>query len=212
MALNNGRYSRSTFVRCKLSCGEYAGGDQQHALAALAHVPKFIIFALYSPKGLCQIIHMCSLVVLGSGGLRYRYNPTMDTLSRAERSERMARIRGRDTKPELMVRRLVHRCGFRYRLHGKTLPGKPDLVFSSRHKVIFVHGCFWHRHPHCALARLPKSRLDFWMPKLTGNRRRDLRNIRRLSSLGWKAETIWECELQDTRRMEHKIRSFLGAR
>jgi DNA mismatch endonuclease (patch repair protein) len=147
-------------------------------------VPKFISFALHSPNGLCQITHMCTLVVLGSGGLGYHYDLTMDTLSRAERSKRMARIRGRDTKLELIVRRLVYRCGFRYRLHGKTLPGKPDLVFSSRHKVIFVHGCFWHRHPHCALARLPKSRLDFWMPKLTGNRRRDLTNIRRLSRLG----------------------------
>jgi DNA mismatch endonuclease, patch repair protein len=136
----------------------------------------------------------------------------MDTLSRTERSERMARIRGRDTKPELIVRRIVHRCGFRYRLHGKTLPGKPDLVFPSRHKVIFVHGCFWHRHPSCTLARLPKSRLDFWVPKLAGNRRRDLKNIRLLSKVGWKSQIIWECELPDMRRLEHKIRVFLGAR
>ena|SRR5579872_2265118 len=136
----------------------------------------------------------------------------MDTLSRSERSERMARIRGRDTKPELLVRRLVHRCGFRYRLHRKMLPGKPDLVFASRQKVIFVHGCFWHRHPGCALARLPKSRLEFWMPKLTENRKRDLRNIRSLSRLGWKTHVVWECELHDTSRLEQKIRRFLNAK
>ena len=91
-----------------------------------------------------------------------------DTLSPKERSERMSRIRGKDTKPELTVRRLVHGMGFRYRLHGKRLPGKPDMVFSARRKVIFVHGCFWHRHPDpgCPLARLPKSKLDFWRTKL----------------------------------------------
>jgi|SRR5271156_3514526 DNA mismatch endonuclease (patch repair protein) len=111
---------------------------------------------------------MRSLVVGAWYELRYGHTSTMDTLSRTERSERMALIRGRDTKPELAVRRLLHRSGFRYRLHRATLPGKPDLVFPSRHKVIFVHGCFWHRHPGCALARLPKSRLEFWLPKLKG--------------------------------------------
>jgi DNA mismatch endonuclease (patch repair protein) len=94
----------------------------------------------------------------------------MDTLSRKERSQRMSLIRNRDTKPELLVRRLVHGSGYRYRLHGTDLPGKPDLVFPGRKKVIFVHGCFWHRHPKCSLARLPKSRLSFWLPKLTENR------------------------------------------
>jgi DNA mismatch endonuclease (patch repair protein) len=92
------------------------------------------------------------------------------------------------------------------------LPGKPDLVFPSRKKVIFVHGCFWHRHPGCALARLPKSRLEFWMPKLTENRKRDLRNIRSLSRLGWKTHVVWECELHDTSRLEQKIRRFLNAK
>ena len=174
------------------------------------HVPKFISFVLYSPNGLCQIIHMCSFVAWGSSGLGYGQTLTMDTLSRAERSERMALIRGRDTKPELLVRRLVYRLGFRYRLHKQVLPGKPDLVFSSRKKVIFVHGCFWHRHPGCALARLPKSRLDFWVPKLSENRQRDLRNIRALRRLGWKTRVVWECELHDiNRRKEHKILRFL---
>jgi DNA mismatch endonuclease (patch repair protein) len=136
----------------------------------------------------------------------------MDTLSRTERSERMARIRARDTKPELLVRRLVHRCGFRFRLHGKNLPGKPDLVFLGRKKAIFVHGCFWHRHPRCTLARLPKSRLEFWVPKLTENRQRDLRNIRSLKRLGWKAQVVWECELRHVDLLEQKIRLFLEAK
>ena len=95
----------------------------------------------------------------------------MDTLSRKERSHRMSLIRNRDTKPELLVRRLVFRSGYRYRLHRSDLPGRPDLVFPGRKKVLFVHGCFWHRHPNCGLARLPKSRLSFWLPKLTENRR-----------------------------------------
>src|SRR5471032_1190886 len=103
-----------------------------------------------------------------------------DTLSRAERSERMSRVKGKDSKAELMVRSLTHRLGYRFRLHGSNLPGKPDLVFASREKVIFVHGCFWHRHSRCALARLPKSRLEFWKPKLDGNRARDKRNIKAL--------------------------------
>jgi len=169
--------------------------------AALVHVPKSIIFALYSPSQLCHVIHMHSLVFGASRELRYRHTSTMDTLSRTERSERMARIRGRDTKPELAVRRLLHRCGFRYRLHRATLPGKPDLVFPSRQKVIFVHGCFWHRHPGCPLARLPRSRLEFWLPKLKDNRLRDLKNIRRLRKLGWKTHVVWECQLPDLNRL-----------
>jgi len=135
----------------------------------------------------------------------------MDTLTRAERSKRMALIRSRDTKPEIRVRRLVHKLGFRYRLHRADLPGKPDLVFPGRRKVLFVHGCFWHRHPRCTLARLPKSRLRFWLPKLDENRRRDLRNLRKLRKLGWAPEVVWECELSKTALLESRIRTFLGA-
>ena len=101
---------------------------------------------------------------------------SVDTLSPQERSERMGRVKGKDTKPELAVRRLVYGLGFRYRLHSARLPGKPDLALARLRSVIFVHGCFWHRHSGCALCRMPKSRRDFWEPKLEGNRKRDSRN------------------------------------
>ncbi len=135
----------------------------------------------------------------------------MDTLSKAQRSERMSRVRGKDTKPELLVRRLVHGMGYRYRLHRRDLPGTPDLVFPGRRKVIFVHGCFWHRHPDpaCKLARLPKSRTEFWLPKLEGNRARDIENAARLEGLGWEAMTIWECQLRDRDALEARVRRFL---
>ncbi|MCC6364231.1 MAG: DNA mismatch endonuclease Vsr [Bryobacterales bacterium] len=135
----------------------------------------------------------------------------MDTLSPAERSERMGRVHCKDTKPEWVVRRLVHALGFRYRLHNAALPGKPDLVFSGRRKVIFVHGCFWHRHgSRCPLARLPKSRLDFWRTKLEGNRRRDEKNVRLLRAAGWKILTIWECQLPCAEVLKARIIRFLG--
>jgi DNA mismatch endonuclease (patch repair protein) len=134
----------------------------------------------------------------------------MDTLSRKERSQRMSLIRNRDTKPELLVRRMIHRSGYRYRLHCTNLPGKPDLVFPGRKKVIFVHGCFWHRHPSCGLARLPKSRLSFWLPKLTENRRRDLKNLRNLRKLGWTVKVVWECEIGDRSVLAGKLQSFLS--
>ncbi len=136
----------------------------------------------------------------------------MDTLTTIERSERMSRIRGKDTSPEIAVRRLVHALGYRYRLHGGKLPGRPDLVFGKRHKVIFVHGCFWHRHPDpsCKLARLPKSRLDFWRPKLEANRARDMRNEVSLRASGWKCLVVWECELGSRAPLERRLRSFLG--
>ncbi len=124
----------------------------------------------------------------------------------------MARVRGQDTKPELVVRRLAHRMGYRFRLHRNQLPGRPDLVFPSRRKVIFVHGCFWHRHPDqaCRLARLPKSRLDFWGPKLETNRKRDEVNLAHLAELGWSALVIWECQLRDAEALEARIGEFLG--
>ena len=134
----------------------------------------------------------------------------MDTLSRAERSERMGRVRAKDTKPELVVRKLTHRMGFRYRLHVRKLPGNPDLVFSGRRKVIFVHGCFWHRHgSRCPLTRWPKSKLGFWKPKLEQNRKRDQRNRRKLRQLGWDVLVVWECQLKDETALGERLRSFL---
>lgn len=135
----------------------------------------------------------------------------MDTLSRAERSEVMARVRSKDTKPEVQVRRLVHSLGYRFRLHCTDLPGHPDIVFRGIRKVIFVNGCFWHRHAGCALARLPKSRLDFWLPKLENNRKRDQRVRRALYRDGWKVMIIWECQVKNTERLEKRIRRFLDA-
>lgn len=136
----------------------------------------------------------------------------MDTLSKDQRSERMRRVRAAHTKPEMIVRRLVHALGYRYRLHARDLPGRPDLVFRSRRKVIFVHGCFWHRHPDpaCALARLPKSRQEFWGPKLEGNRARDEATVERLVGAGWDVLTIWECQLRDRDSLSSRVREFLG--
>jgi DNA mismatch endonuclease (patch repair protein) len=108
----------------------------------------------------------------------------MDNLTKRERSERMSRVRGKDTKPEMAVRKLVHRMGFRYRLHVIDLPGKPDMVFPRLGKIVFVHGCFWHQHPGCG--RRPKSKMGFWAKKLSQNRERDLRNQRILRRLGWR--------------------------
>lgn len=136
----------------------------------------------------------------------------MDTLTPEQRSERMSRIRNKDSKPEMTVRRLVHKMGYRYRLHRRDLPGTPDLVFAKRGKIIFVHGCFWHRHETCKLTRWPKSKLDFWRPKLEENRRRDETAQRSLRKMGWSALVIWECQLRDVGRLETKIRTFLGGR
>jgi DNA mismatch endonuclease (patch repair protein) len=134
-----------------------------------------------------------------------------DTHSPAMRSERMRRVRARNTQPELVVRRLFHGMGYRYRLHAKELPGRPDIVFRRRKLAIFVQGCFWHRHPdpECQLARLPKSRLDFWPPKLEGNRARDVGNLERLEAAGWRVLLVWECQLKDREQLGNKLRRFV---
>lgn len=136
---------------------------------------------------------------------------SVDSLTPAERSKRMSLVRSKDTKPEILVRRLIYRIGYRYRLHVSKLPGKPDIVFSSRKKVIFVNGCFWHQHrdKDCRLSRIPKSRREFWKKKLYGNRERDLRNIVELERLGWSVLSVWECEMQNLDLVERKIKEFL---
>ncbi|MDE0125870.1 MAG: very short patch repair endonuclease [Bryobacterales bacterium] len=135
-----------------------------------------------------------------------------DTLTASERGERMARIRSKDTEPELKVRRLVHGMGYRYRLHAHDLPGRPDLAFRLRRKAIFVHGCFWHRHEGCSRNRVPKSpeRREYWRTKLDGNVQRDQRNIDALQRLGWRSLVIWECEVRDLDRIAEEVRRFLG--
>ena len=119
----------------------------------------------------------------------------MDNLTRQERSKQMALIRCKNTKPELLVGALVRFHGYKFRLHQSNLPGKPDLVFPNRKKVIFVHGCFWHGHK-CRLGRTPKSRKDYWVPKISGNHKRDLRTLRTLRRSGWKCLVLWECRLR----------------
>lgn len=123
-----------------------------------------------------------------------------DIVEPGVRSRMMAGIRGKDTKPELAVRRAIHRQGFRYRLHDRRLPGKPDMVFPSRRAVVFIHGCFWHGHD-CHLFRWPSSRIKFWRDKITGNRQNDLTCLCALSEMGWRVLTIWECALKGRTRL-----------
>jgi DNA mismatch endonuclease (patch repair protein) len=134
----------------------------------------------------------------------------MDTLSPVQRSERMSRVRSRDSKPELRVRRLVHGMGFRFRLHRADLPGCPDLVLPRCQKVILVHGCFWHRHRGCPRTRLPKSRVDFWRNKFETNVKRDKAVRRALRREGWKVLVVWECETESPAKVERKVARFLA--
>ena len=121
----------------------------------------------------------------------------------------MSLIRDRDTGPEREVRRLLTALGYRYRLQYGKLPGRPDVAFPGRRKALWVHGCFWHRHPGCKLARLPKSRQEFWTAKLEGNRARDQRVQAEVSELGWRTTTVWECELRDRDKLSAKLQAFL---
>lgn len=133
----------------------------------------------------------------------------VDNLTLSQRKKTMASVRSKDTKPEMHVRKLTHAMGFRYRLHYKDLPGKPDLVFPSRNKVIFVHGCFWHQHDGCKNAKMPKSNVSYWKTKLENNKKRDEKYQIELQSLGWDSLIIWECETKDITSLGRKIRGFL---
>jgi DNA mismatch endonuclease (patch repair protein) len=121
----------------------------------------------------------------------------------------MRRIRKVDTKPEIVVRRIAHALGLRFRLHRRNLPGTPDIVFPRHRKVVQVHGCFWHQHEGCRLARQPKSRLDYWLPKLERNVARDQAAAEQLAILGWEALTIWECETREPETVRQRLASFL---
>lgn len=133
-----------------------------------------------------------------------------DVFSKDTRSQIMRQVRGKDTKPELIVRSFIHRLGFRFRLHKKNLPGKPDLVFSSRHKVVFVHGCFWHGHKCRRGNRMPKSNAEYWQNKIKKNVQRFLRQKRDLKKLGWEALVIWECQIGDLKKLRKKVLNFLN--
>jgi DNA mismatch endonuclease (patch repair protein) len=136
----------------------------------------------------------------------------VDSISKARRSANMAAIKSKDMKPELIVRSIVHALGYRYRLHRKDLPGKPDLVFGPRRKVIFVHGCFWHMHPKatCLDARAPKSNTGYWSAKLARNVERDAAHMVALKVMGWRVLVIWECETRNAAMVAKRVRAFLG--
>lgn len=135
----------------------------------------------------------------------------MDKISAAQRSENMRRIGQKDTKPELVVRRTAHALGLRYRLHRRDLPGRPDLVMTSRKVVIFVHGCFWHRHPGCRNCTTPATRSEFWAAKFAANVQRDARCERQLREQGWRVEIIWECETKDRYVLVERLRSIMAS-
>ncbi|WCT75866.1 DNA mismatch endonuclease Vsr (plasmid) [Sphingomonas naphthae] len=133
----------------------------------------------------------------------------MDTLDPAARSERMRRVRGKNTRPEMVVRRLAHRLGYRFRLHRRDLPGSPDLVFPGRRAVIFVHGCFWHQHDCSRGARRPSNNAAYWHPKLARNVERDREARQRLESEGWRVLVLWECEMRNSEQLSRRLTGFL---
>lgn len=134
----------------------------------------------------------------------------MDIIDKQARSRLMGRIRGKDTKPEMVVRRIAHRLGFRFRLHRSDLPGSPDLVFPGRRKVVFVHGCYWHRHPGCRLAYQPKSNVEFWTEKFAANVARDQKALQELRNQGWDTLVIWECDAKDSGLVASRLSTYLG--
>jgi DNA mismatch endonuclease (patch repair protein) len=135
----------------------------------------------------------------------------MDRLTREHRSWNMSRIRGRDTRLEVVVRSVLHSLGFRFRLHKRGLPGHPDIVLPRHHTVVFVHGCFWHRHRNCRFASTPKSNIAFWSEKLGQNVERDTRNRRELRRLGWRVVVVWECQAGDRQALSRRLAAAFKA-
>lgn len=132
----------------------------------------------------------------------------MDRISKEHRSWNMSQIKNRDTQPEKKVRTILHQMGFRFRLHQNDLPGKPDIVLPKYQIIIFVHGCFWHRHKGCRYAYTPKSRINFWTSKFSENINRDKRNARKLRRLGWHVWTVWECEIRDSHKLTRRLKGL----
>ncbi|MFU8858363.1 MAG: very short patch repair endonuclease [Deferrisomatales bacterium] len=132
-----------------------------------------------------------------------------DVFSKEKRSWIMSRVKGRDTKPEVLVRSFVHRMGFRFRIHRRDLPGSPDIVLPRHKKVIFVHGCFWHGHKRCRRAKRPTTNEGFWNQKLDGNVKRDMRFRRRLRQIGWEVLVVWQCEIRSPEKLLRKLEGFL---
>jgi DNA mismatch endonuclease (patch repair protein) len=133
----------------------------------------------------------------------------VDVFTPSKRSWIMSRVHGKDTKPEIVVRSVIHRMGYRFRLHADALPGRPDIVLPRHLKVVFVHGCFWHGHKGCARATVPGTRRAFWAKKLADNAARDTRNLREVRRAGWRALVVWECETRKPEKLEGKLRRFL---
>lgn len=132
-----------------------------------------------------------------------------DTVSKEQRSLNMSLIRSTDTKPEVFVRSVLHRLGFRFRKNVKTLPGKPDIVLSKHKTAVFVHGCFWHQHPGCKRSTIPKSNVEYWKPKLLRNTQRDIQHKSDLEAGGWNVFVVWECEAKKADELVNKLKNIL---
>jgi DNA mismatch endonuclease (patch repair protein) len=132
-----------------------------------------------------------------------------DHVDPATRSRIMSAVHSKDTMPEVRVRKMLHSMGYRYRLHVAKLPGKPDIVFPSRHKIVFVHGCFWHRHRSCRYATTPKTRPEYWEEKFSANVTRDRATVRKLKQMGWTIATVWQCQLKNPERLAERLHEFL---
>jgi len=158
-------------------------------------------------RGILTIGRKYSRVLSQSAG--FHRKRMIDRVSEEKRSYIMSSVGSKDTGPELVVRKMLHRLGYRYRLHKRGLPGSPDVVFQGRKKVVFIHGCFWHGHG-CKYGRLPKSKKEYWEKKIKMNRKRDKRNIQELEDLGWSALVIWQCELKEAEAVKARLVNFLG--
>jgi DNA mismatch endonuclease, patch repair protein len=135
-----------------------------------------------------------------------------DVFSKEKRSRIMSRIKGKDTKPEKLVRSLLHRMGYRFRLHVRDLPGNPDIVLPRHRKIVFMNGCFWHGHPNCKRAKLPETNRPFWEEKIGKNMKRDRSTLRKLRKTGWRVLVVWQCEMRDKTMLENSLRRFMEKR